>query len=112
MDFLNVEWLSKPAWMWLGFFAIVGVLLAFDLGVLHRRQREIGVRESLLLSSVYLSLGVAFGGLVWWLLLFRISACPARSQAGSSRRVSIPSRRLSSIILFFCSVFFSSVVWY
>lgn len=68
MDFLNVEWLSKPAWMWLGFFAIVGVFLAFDLGVLHRRQREIGVRESLVLSSVYLSLGVGFGGLIWWQL--------------------------------------------
>jgi tellurite resistance protein TerC len=65
VDFLYIEWLSKPAWMWLGFLAIVGVLLAFDLGILHRTQREIGVRESLLLSAVYFSLGVGFGGLVW-----------------------------------------------
>jgi tellurite resistance protein TerC len=68
VEFLQIEWLSKPAWMWLGFLAIVGVLLAFDLGVLHREQREIGVRESLLLSAVYLTLGVSFGGLVWWQL--------------------------------------------
>ncbi len=68
MDLLQVEWLSKPVWMWLGFLAIVTVLLAFDLGILHREQREIGVRESLLLSAVYLTLGVSFGGLVWWQL--------------------------------------------
>ena len=68
MDFLQIEWLSKPAWMWLGFLAIVGVLLAFDLGILHRKHREIGVRESLVLSAVYISLGVSFGGLVWWQL--------------------------------------------
>jgi tellurite resistance protein TerC len=68
VEFLHTEWLSKPAWMWLGFLGIVGVLLAFDLGVLHRKHREIGVRESLFLSAVYLALGVGFGGLVWWQL--------------------------------------------
>jgi len=68
VDFLFIEWLSKPAWMWLGFFAIVSLLLAFDLGVLHRTQREIGVRESLLLSAGYLAIGVGFGGIVWWQL--------------------------------------------
>ncbi len=30
MEFLIVEWLGKPAWMWLGFLAIVGVLLSFE----------------------------------------------------------------------------------
>ena len=68
MDFLSAEWLGKPAWMWLGFFAIVAALLVLDLGVLHRKQREIEVRESLLLSAGYLALGLAFGGLVWWQL--------------------------------------------
>ena len=51
MEFLVVDWLGKPVWMWLTFFGIVITLLALDLGVLHRKQREIGVRESLLLSS-------------------------------------------------------------
>lgn len=68
MEFLIIEWLGKPAWMWLGFLAIVGVLLALDLGVLHRKQQEIGVRESLALSASYLTLGLSFGGLVWWQL--------------------------------------------
>ena len=68
MEFLLAEWLGKPAWMWLGFLIIVGVLLTLDLGVLHRKQTEIGVRESLLLSAGYMTLGVSFAGLVWWQL--------------------------------------------
>ena len=66
MDFLMIDWLGKPAWLWLMFVGIVAVLLILDLGVLHRKQREIGVQESLILSAVYIGLGVAFGGWVWW----------------------------------------------
>jgi tellurite resistance protein TerC len=64
--FFTASVMGKPAWMWLAFIAIVVVLLALDLGVLHRRTREIGVRESLLTSAVYIALGVAFGAWVWW----------------------------------------------
>ena len=60
-----LDWLGKPVWMWLGFMAVVAVLLALDLGVLHRKAREIGVGESLRLSAFYLVLGLAFGGWVW-----------------------------------------------
>lgn len=63
---LLAEWLTKPAWMWLVFIAGVGALLAFDLGVFHRTVREIGARESLSLSAVYMALALAFGGWVWW----------------------------------------------
>jgi tellurite resistance protein TerC len=55
---LTALFLGQPLWMWLSFVAIVAVLLAFDLGVLHRGSREIGVRESLLLSAFYITLGV------------------------------------------------------
>jgi len=66
VEFLLIEWLGKPAWMWLGFLTIVAVVLALDLGLLHRKQREIGVRESLVLSAGYLTLGLSFSGLIWW----------------------------------------------
>ncbi len=65
MDFLTLPVIGKPLWMWAGFMLAVVALLAFDLGVLHRKTREIGVRESLLMSLVYISLGLGFGGLVW-----------------------------------------------
>ncbi len=66
MEFLMMDWLTKPVWMWLAFIGIVVVLLTLDLGVLHRKQREIEVKESLILSAVYIALGLAFGGWVWW----------------------------------------------
>ncbi|MCA0407434.1 MAG: TerC family protein [Proteobacteria bacterium] len=66
--FLAGIWLGKPVWMWLAFVAIVLALLVFDLGVLHKENREIGIRESVLLSTLYIGLGLAFGGWVWWQL--------------------------------------------
>lgn len=69
MDFLFVELIGKPLWLWGAFFGLVFLLLAFDLGVLHRdSEKEIGVRESLLLSAFYITIGLAFGGFVWWQL--------------------------------------------
>lgn len=66
MDFLVAEFLGTPAWVWLGFITIVLALLVLDLGVLHRKEREIGVRESLTMSAFYIALGLGFGGFVWW----------------------------------------------
>ena len=68
MEFLELLWLGKPVWMWLSFLALVAMLMALDLGVLHRTQREIGVGESLILSAGYIGLGLAFGGWIWWYL--------------------------------------------
>ncbi len=66
MDILvTTLFLGKPLWLWLSFLGLVIVLLVFDLGVLHRGDKEIGVKESLLLSGFYIALGVAFGGFVW-----------------------------------------------
>ena len=66
MTSLDLLFLGTPLWMWLAFLAIVVALLALDLGVLHRKQREIGVRESLALSAGYIMLALGFGGWVWW----------------------------------------------
>ncbi len=51
--------------MWLFFIAIVIFLLILDLGVLHKKQREIGVRESLFLSAGYIIIACIFGGWIW-----------------------------------------------
>ena len=68
MPFLSADFLGKPAWLWLVFFGTVATLLALDLGVLHKDDREIGVRESLLLSGGYISVALLFGVWVWWVL--------------------------------------------
>lgn len=51
----------ETAWMWLSFNLLVLGLLALDLGVLHRKGREIGVREALFLSLGYVVLALCFG---------------------------------------------------
>ena len=72
MDFVTTllfaDWLTKPVWMWLLFFGIVITLLVVDLGLLHKDNHEIEVKESLLLSAVYIGLGLSFGAWVWWYL--------------------------------------------
>jgi tellurite resistance protein TerC len=67
-DLLLALFLGKPVWMWLAFLTIVVVLLALDLGVLHRKTREIEVGESLALSAGYIVLALLFGAWVWWYL--------------------------------------------
>ncbi len=66
LDFLWVDFLGTPSWMWLTFVSLVAFLLALDLGVMHKESREIGIKESFLLSGFYMTLGVAFGGWVWF----------------------------------------------
>ena len=65
---LYTLFLGTPLWLWFTFIAIVITLLAFDLGILNKTDHEIGVSESLKLSTLYISLGVAFGGFVWYQL--------------------------------------------
>ncbi|RJL12554.1 TerC family protein [Paracoccus siganidrum] len=66
MEFLLLPILHKPLWMWLMFLALVIALLLFDLGVLNKDDHEIGVAESLKLSAMYIVLGLAFSGFIWW----------------------------------------------
>jgi tellurite resistance protein TerC len=68
IPFFAADFLGKPAWIWLTFVGIVVALLAFDLGVLHKDDKEIGVRESLLLSAGYIGAALIFGAWVWWYL--------------------------------------------
>jgi len=66
MEFFFSEAMGKPIWMWASFIAIVAVLLAFDLGVLHRKTREISIKESLWLSAFYIIIALFFGAWVWF----------------------------------------------
>jgi tellurite resistance protein TerC len=65
MEFLFADWLGTPAWFWLSFLALVIALTAFDLGVLNKEDREMGITESLKLSVFYISIAMLFGVWVW-----------------------------------------------
>jgi tellurite resistance protein TerC len=65
MEFLTVDWLGTPVWFWLAFAALVAALTAFDLGILHKEDREMGIGESLKLSAFYIAVALAFGAWIW-----------------------------------------------
>ncbi len=65
MEFLTADWLGTPLWFWLSFLGLVIALTAFDLGVLNKEDREMGIAESLKLSAFYISIAMAFGVWVW-----------------------------------------------
>ena len=60
--------LGQDVWVWLVFISLVLVLLVLDLGVLHKDNHEIGVKESLLTSAGYIFIALLFGAWVWWQL--------------------------------------------
>jgi len=65
MELLFADWLGTPVWFWLSFAGIVLALTAFDLGVLHKEDREMGISESLKLTAFYIAIALAFGAWVW-----------------------------------------------
>ena len=66
VEFLAQDWLGTPVWFWAAFPTIFIVLTAFDLGVLHKEDRELGIRESLKLSVFYIGVALLFGLWVWF----------------------------------------------
>lgn len=62
-EFLTATLFQQPLWVWGVFALIIVLLLALDLGFFHRTDHEIGVKESLINSAFYITIGLLFG--VW-----------------------------------------------
>ena len=58
LDLLNYDFLGKDLWLWFLFIGIVMSLLTLDLGVFHKDNHIISVKESLALSAGYISLAL------------------------------------------------------
>jgi tellurite resistance protein TerC len=52
-------------WFWLGFFALVALLLFLDLGVLHRKAAEPTLKSAAWWTAAWVCLGLAFAGIVY-----------------------------------------------
>ncbi len=63
---LSADFLGTPTYFWLIFIGIVVALLAFDLGILHKEDKEISAKESFILYACYVAIAIAFGAWVWW----------------------------------------------
>lgn len=65
LPFLFDDFLGKPVWAWLTFLGIVGSLVAFDLGVFHRKAHVVTFKESMIQSTSYVVIALSFGIWVW-----------------------------------------------
>src|SRR5262245_43376109 len=99
-DLLHNEVFGQQVWLWALFIAFVFVLLFVDLFVLNKKDHVIGLKESLRLTGIYLSLGVLFGGWV----LYQDGA----DQAADYFTVWLLEQSLSLDNLFVMSVIFTS----
>ena len=54
-------------WLWFAFVAFVLAMLALDLGVFHKKDHEVSVKEALLWTGVWISLAMLFNaGIYHW----------------------------------------------
>jgi tellurite resistance protein TerC len=52
--------------IWIGFLTFILLLLALDLGVLHRKAHEVSLKEALLMSTFWIALALAFAVFVYY----------------------------------------------
>src|SRR3990172_7604991 len=53
-------------WLWIGFIVFVLLMLALDLGVFHRHAHVVKVKEALVWSAVWATLGLSFSVFVYY----------------------------------------------
>jgi tellurite resistance protein TerC len=53
-------------WLWVGFGALILTMLSLDLGLFNRKSHTVTYKESVIWSSVWVSLALIFGGVVFW----------------------------------------------
>ncbi|MEE3128377.1 MAG: TerC family protein [Actinomycetota bacterium] len=57
--------MDVPLWAWFAVLGVIVAMLALDL-FMHRDAHAISVKEAATWSAVWVAVGVAFGGVIWW----------------------------------------------
>lgn len=60
--------MTYPLWFWLVFTLFVGLLLVLDLGIFHRQQHTIFIKEALALTMFYIVLALLFGSGIYFFI--------------------------------------------
>ena len=69
-------------WFWVGFFTLVAILLALDLGVLNRKAKEPTLKSAAYWTAGWVTLGLSFTGVVYliyengWLAAHMLGRAP------------------------------------
>jgi len=70
-------------WLWLSFILLVLVLLALDLGVLNRRAHTPQLKEALMWTAGWMSLGVLFSGVVYFIYENKLYGAISQIEGGT-----------------------------
>jgi tellurite resistance protein TerC len=62
-DFANFD---VPFWVWIVLLVAITIMLVVDLLLVHRTPHEISIKEAGIESAVWISIGLAFTGVMWW----------------------------------------------
>jgi len=60
-----LETVGTPG-LWAGFVALVLAFLALDLGVFHKRDEPVSIRNALGWTAIWVAVSLAFNALLWW----------------------------------------------
>jgi tellurite resistance protein TerC len=66
--YLQMGVMQYSIWAWVGFAVFILCMLMIDLGLFNRRAHSVKYKEAVIWSSVWVSLALIFGGLVFWQL--------------------------------------------
>jgi tellurite resistance protein TerC len=101
-------------WFWLGFFALVAVLLFLDLGVVHRRAREMSLRAAVGWTAAWVALGLAFTGVVYVMYEYNLGGVHlhTRHPGGTDAAITYVSAYLLEQALSVDNIFVMSLVFH
>lgn len=63
-NFVNLD---IHIWEWAALIAFISVLLVLDLLLVHRKPHDISLKEAAIESAVWISIGLAFSGVVYYI---------------------------------------------
>ncbi|MEI6845847.1 MAG: TerC family protein [Candidatus Firestonebacteria bacterium] len=55
-------------WAWIGFIAFVLIMLALDLGVFHKKNKELSLKEALIWCAIWIGLALLFNLGIYFIL--------------------------------------------
>ena len=103
-------------WFWLGFFALIALLLFFDLGVVHKRAQEPTLRSAAIWTLFWVALGLAFSGVVY--LMYEnnwggvhLKGCPPGHADGRDATITYVSAYLLEQALSIDNIFVMSLLF-
>lgn len=53
--------MTESIWFWIGFLALIAVLMAFDLGIFNKGSKHISAKKAMKMTAVWVAIAVAFG---------------------------------------------------